>query len=275
MSERGDGVLLPKPTAWPMVAALGVALLAAGLVTMAAVSALGAVLALAGAVGWAREVYPRPQEIRVPLPPAAHRARAVAAPAAGAAPQPGEGGHRMRLPVEIHPYSAGVRGGFAGAVAMALVALLYGLVVKGSPFYAANALASVLAPSLLGADESALRAFHGGGLLLALVIHALLSGMAGLVYAAVLPMLPGRTLLWGGVVAPILWTGVAWFALGIVNPTMDRSISWPWFLASQVAFGLVCGAVVARSERVRTLQLLPFPVRAGIEAAEGGPEERK
>ena len=272
MSGR-EGVELPKPTAWPMVTALGVALGAAGLVTMAAVSAVGAVLALAGAVGWAREVYPRPREILVPLPPT--RRGAALAPPAAPAPMPGEGGHRLRLPVEIHPYGAGARGGLAGAGAMAAVVLVYGVAVQGSPWYPVNALASTLVPSHFGADADALRAFHGGGLVLATVIHGILSLLAGLVYAAVLPMLPGRTVLWGGVVAPALWTGVAWFALGVVNPTMDRSVSWPWFLSSQLAFGLVCGAVVARSERVRTLQLFPLAVRAGVERARGGPEERR
>lgn len=181
----------------------------------------------------------------------------------------------MRLPVEIHPYSSGVRGGLAGALAMASVALVYGVAVQGSPWYAVNALASTLLPALLGADPQAMRAFHGGGLVLGLVVHTVLSVLAGLVYAAVLPMLPGRTLLWGGVVAPILWTGVAWLSLGVVNPSMDQSVSWPWFLASQIAFGLACGALVARSERVRTLQLFPLPVRAGVERAEGGGEDRE
>lgn len=42
----GSGVHLPSPTPWPMVLALGVTLLAAGLVTAIAVSAVGAMLAV-------------------------------------------------------------------------------------------------------------------------------------------------------------------------------------------------------------------------------------
>src|SRR6266567_4579856 len=41
----------PAPTVWPMVAALGVTLMCGGLVTHVAVSAVGVVLAIMGAVG--------------------------------------------------------------------------------------------------------------------------------------------------------------------------------------------------------------------------------
>jgi hypothetical protein len=38
-------------------------------------------------------------------------------------------------------------------------------------------------------------------------------------------------------------------------------------MATQFAFGVVAGLVVARQERISTMQYLPFVVRAGIEAA--------
>ena len=50
--------MLPAPTAWPFVLALGVSLIFAGLLTNASISILGAVLYLAGAVGWFRQVLP-------------------------------------------------------------------------------------------------------------------------------------------------------------------------------------------------------------------------
>jgi hypothetical protein len=43
-------------------------------------------------------------------------------------------------------------------------------------------------------------------------------------------------------------------------------IDWIWFMASQIAFGLVAGLVVVRQERVTTRENLPFAMRAGIEA---------
>ena len=51
---RDDYVELPAPTAWPMVAALGITLGFAGLVTNGMVTIVGVVLTIAGAVGWWR-----------------------------------------------------------------------------------------------------------------------------------------------------------------------------------------------------------------------------
>src|SRR6266849_5718515 len=53
---------LPAPTAWPIVLAFGFTLLFAGLLTDVSLSVLGAVLSLAGCVGWFREVLPHEHE---------------------------------------------------------------------------------------------------------------------------------------------------------------------------------------------------------------------
>src|SRR5262245_53055085 len=55
---EGTVVALPAPTAWPFVVALGVALIFAGFLAGAAVSMLGAMLYVAGGVGWFRQVFP-------------------------------------------------------------------------------------------------------------------------------------------------------------------------------------------------------------------------
>ena len=70
----------------------------------------------------------------------------------------------------------------------------------------------------------------------------------------------------GGLVAPLMWTGLIHSVLGIVNPVLNQRIDWFWFVASQVAFGVVAGVVVARQERIRTWQRLPLSVRSGMEA---------
>src|SRR5215813_15371269 len=56
---------VPAPTSWPFVLAFGSTLLFAGLVTYEPVSILGAVLSLAGCVGWFREVFPHQHEVPV------------------------------------------------------------------------------------------------------------------------------------------------------------------------------------------------------------------
>src|SRR2546426_5695199 len=58
---------LPAPTAWPIVLAFGLTLVFAGLVTSASVSLLGAILAIAGCVGWFRDVLPEEKHESVPV----------------------------------------------------------------------------------------------------------------------------------------------------------------------------------------------------------------
>jgi len=79
-------------------------------------------------------------------------------------------------------------------------------------------------------------------------------------------MFPRRPILLGGFIAPLMWTGLLYTSLGVINPLMDKLIDWKWFVLSQIAFGVVAGLVVVRQQRVRTRQFLPFAVRAGIEA---------
>ena len=80
-------------------------------------------------------------------------------------------------------------------------------------------------------------------------------------------MLPRRHMLWGGLLAPLLWTGLLWALLGVINPGLSARIDWTWFIVSQIAFGLACGFVVARAQPVATMQSWPLQVRAGMHAA--------
>src|SRR5688572_29808406 len=122
---ESDSIELPAPTVWPMAAALGVSLMCGGLVTQAIVSAVGVLLALIAAVGWWREVLPQERVEHVPLLPPDERARPVVPSLATVEYlRVGEGGHRVRVPVEVQPYSAGVKGGLVGGAAMAIVALI-------------------------------------------------------------------------------------------------------------------------------------------------------
>jgi hypothetical protein len=231
------------------------------------------VLTIAGAVGWFRVVLPVQDLERIPLRPPARRAKPVQ-PARQAVARLGEGGHRVRVPAEIHPYSAGVWGGLAGGAAMAALAGLYGLVAYGSPWYPINLLAAVVMPALGQADQAQLVAFNATALAVAVVAHAVISIFVGLIYAALLPTFPRRSALWGGLVAPLLWTGLLRASLGLINPVLDERIDWRWFVASQIAFGLAAGWVVSRSERIATMQSLPLAARMGIEAP-GVSEERR
>jgi MFS family permease len=150
---------------------------------------------------------------------------------------------------------------------MALLACIYGIIKKKSIWYAINLLASAASAQSFHFDEAMLSKFHLTSFLLACVIHLLMSFLVGLLYGAMLPMFPRRPILLGGVIAPIFWTGLLHSILGIINPLLDARIDWPWFIASQFAFGIIAGLVVAQQERLRAHQFEPFLVRAGIEAA--------
>jgi hypothetical protein len=257
-------VNLPAPTAWPIILAFGIALLLAGLVTSFSLSFLGAILFVTASVGWFRDVLPREKEERI-------EARADVAVVSTSrreverlpiAPEL----TRALLPLETYPVSAGIKGGLAGSVAMAVLACLFGVVNKGSIWYPINLLAATVYSESLRFGATSLSAFHLDSFSLAVVIHLITSLLVGLLYGTMLPMFPRRPIFLGGVVAPILWTGLLYSILGILDPLLNQLISWPWFIASQFAFGIVAGLVVVRLQRVRTPQFVPFLMRAGIEA---------
>ena len=145
------------------------------------------------------------------------------------------------------------------------MACIYGLLKAGSIWYPINLLAAVIYAAALQVEEQ-LYAFHAGSFAIAVVLHGLVSTLVGLLYGAMLPMLPRRPILLGGLIGPVLWTGLLYSILGLLNPLLQAHIDWFWFIASQVAFGLVAGLVVVRQLRVTTRENLSFVLRAGIEA---------
>lgn len=271
-SERDSkAILVPAPTAWPFVTALGVTLLCAGIVTHPAVSLVGALVLLRAAVGWWLDVLPEQKEEAV-----------VVSVAEMSAPQilkssstvehlaTGVGGHRVRIPVEVHPYWTGIYGGAAGAIAMAAVALIFGLIAQRSIWYPINLLAAGVLPSLASAPVEQLKEFSMAGLIAGAVIHGAFSLMVGLLYAVSLPMFPRGASWCSGLISPIFWSGLVAASLSVINPTLNERIDWGWFVASQIAFGLTAGWVIARTEKIETMQSWPLTDRAGIEASRPG-----
>jgi hypothetical protein len=255
---------VPASTAWPFILALGVALLFAGLVTSTSVSCLGAVLSLAGSVGWFREVLPREHEEVVPVLPEEIR---VTTDRRIVERLPVLPDHlRAWLPVRTYPISAGVKGGLAGSIAMAVVACAYGVLKAHSIWYPINLLAAVAYRDSLRFGPEQLYAFHAGSFAIAFLLHGFVSILVGVLYGAMLPMFPRRPIVLGGLIAPVLWSGLLYTILGLVNPLLASHIDWFWFIASQVAFGIVAGLVVVRQASFPTRENVSFVLRAGIEA---------
>jgi hypothetical protein len=260
------------------VLAFGFTLVFAGLLTSASVSVLGAVLTIAGCVGWFREVLPHEREEVVPViagDEPVTTTRRVVERLPVAADQ-----LRAWLPLRTHPISAGVKGGLAGSVAMAVLACLYGLIKAGSIWYPINLLAASIYAEWEKLTPSDLYQFHAGPFAIALLLHLVISTSVGLLYGAMLPMFSRHPILLGGLIGPVLWSGLEYTLLGLLNPILESHIDWFWFIASQAAFGVVAGLVVVRQPRKLTRENVSFTLRAGIEAPgtlphdDGGGERR-
>ncbi len=254
---------MPAPTAWPIVLAFGVTLLFAGLVTSWAISALGLVLTLRSAIGWFHAVLPHEQHEDVSV---VTEIVEIKSSREQVARLPVAQSHRTFLPVERYTLGAGVQGGIAGGIAMIAPATLYGLIRYHSLWYAPNLLAAIAIPGWAERNTAFLSAFHLEGLLVAVGVHALASVLVGLLYGAILPMFPWEPIATAGFLAPIFWSGLLYGGLAAVNPLLNERIDWLWFIASQIAFGLVAGFVVNLHVRVRTpqFQARPFAERAGL-----------
>ncbi|HST10659.1 MAG TPA: hypothetical protein VLL05_09790 [Terriglobales bacterium] len=255
---------VPASTAWPFVLAFGFTLMFAGLLTSASVSLLGVALAVAGCFGWFREVFPHEHEETVQVVFEEHHIaterrvveRVPVAPELV----------RAWLPLETYPISAGLKGGLAGGVAMAVLACAYGLFKAGSFWYPINLLAATVYAESLKLSPAQLNSFHADSFAIAVVLHGIGCIFVGLLYGAMLPMFARRPIVLGGLIAPVLWSGLLYSIMELLNPLLASRVDWTWFMASQIGFGVVAGIVVVRQERVSTRENLPFLVRAGIEA---------
>jgi hypothetical protein len=149
---------------------------------------------------------------------------------------------------------------------MAVLACTYGILKAGSIWYPINLLAAVVYEESLRMGPATLYSFHAGSFAIALGLHILVSTLVGLLYGALLPMLPRHPIVLGGIIGPVLWSGLLYTMLGLLNPLLASHIDWPWFIASQVGFGVVAGLVVGSQSPMPTRENLSFAVRAGIEA---------
>jgi hypothetical protein len=258
-----NAVHMPAPTAWPMVLALGITLIVAGLVTSPAVSVLGLAMTLAGGVGWFRAVLPveahEMVEVREEAIPVISGRQSIERLPVGPS-------HRKMLPMETFHITTGLKGGVAGGIAMVVPATVYSLIKYHSLWYAMNLLAAGGFVSWVGKSNAFLAQFHLQGLLAALAIHTVASLLVGLLYGSLLPMFPKWPILTAGFLAPLLWTGLLYSTLDTISPILNARIDWYWFVPSQILFGLVCGFVVNLQAKVRTpqFQALPFALRAGL-----------
>jgi hypothetical protein len=252
-SAAPGSVVMPRPTAAPLVLAVGLTLLGAGVALGLLFLVVGAVLLVTALGIWIVQLLPGRGHVHESLAQPARRPQPVpGAPGGVERLRPGMPGYRLRLPQAVHPVSAGLKGGLAGGAAMPVPALLWGLLSGHGPWYPVNLLAGMVLPGLGRMTVGELEEFHVSLLLVALVIHVVMSVVIGLIYGVLLPTLPEvpRPIAWGGLFMPILWTGVSYAAMQVISPALPGRVHWPWFIVSQLVFGITMPAVVLGLKRL-------------------------
>lgn len=255
-------IAVPAPTAWPLVAALGITLAFAGFLTTLLVGISGGILCIIGFAGWFKDRFPQDIELEVEVLPH-HIPSEVTTTKTIHEDHPN---HRAMLPLKVHRAHAGIIGGIAGGIAMLIVAVIGSVYLHGSPWYPFNVMSASVMPSI---TAEGLQNFNLVALIVALGIHATLSVCIGLVYGVVLPLLPKHPIVLAALIIPFIWSFLLYTGMSTLNPVLDETVHWWWFLFAQVVFGLVAGIVVAKTERITTLQFKAYAERAGIEKGNG------
>lgn len=251
-THDGQSVEMPQPTAAPLVLAVGIVLMAMGVATSLAFLPVGGLIFFVGLGMWIRQLLPGRGHVREPLVEPALRPQPVL-PAAGEVEhlERGMPGYRLRLPVKVHPVSAGIKGGLVGGLVMPLPAVAYGYFSGHGIWWPANLLAGLVLSGVDAMNIADLERFDTTLLVTGIAIHVVVSLIMGLMYGVLMPTLPRipKPLTWGALLMPLLWTAVSFVALGRVNPGVRAGIEWPWFVLSQFVFGVVAALVYMRFER--------------------------
>src|SRR5262245_58610401 len=155
VSASSESIDMPRPTAAPLVLAVGISLAAMGLATSLAFLFVGIVVFVAGLGMWISQLLPGRGHWREPRVEPSQRPQPVT-PAVGEGKRLriGTPGYRLRLPVTVHPISAGVKGGLVGGLVMPLPALMYGLLSGHGIWWPVNLLAGMVIPGVGNMSEN-------------------------------------------------------------------------------------------------------------------------
>jgi hypothetical protein len=164
------------------------------------------------------------------------------------------GTREVGVPTHVYPYTAGIIGGLLGGILMALPALAYGFMTGYGPWLPINLIAATFLTPLQGMTPEQITAFEPLALGVGLSIHLGVATLLGLLFAMLLPTLPGRPALWSLVVGPLLWFGATLVLLPQINPIMSQLLDWPSFALANSVYGLVLGLWVASTPKVRAEQ---------------------
>ncbi len=176
----------------------------------------------------------------------------------------------LGFPTYVYPYTAGMIGGLVGGAAMSIPALIYGFVSGYGAWYPVNLIAATVLPHMQVMTPQEFAMFDPLYLVVGLAIHLTVAATLGLIFALLLPTLPGRPELWALILGPLLWFGATIIVLPNINPAMSRLLDWYSFALANFVYGLTMGLWVAHTPKVHAhtahhLRLhLPSFLRAGV-----------
>jgi hypothetical protein len=165
-------------------------------------------------------------------------------PASAAAPA-----EELSVPAWVYPYRLGLSGGALGGLAMIGMALAYGW-QNNNVWLPVNLIGATLVRHLQTASLAELSAFNFAALIAGLALHMIMSAGLGLVFALLLPTLPGPVLIWSLTIGPALWVLASLLALPLINPVMNQYVDRPSFFAAHFIYGLILGLWFTRAHKV-------------------------
>lgn len=241
--DHPDSIELPKPTPWPVTLALGITLAVMGLVTAPAISYLGFVLIIAGCIGWFYDMFPHQRHEYVPIKHEVIEVRTARRSVEVVRPR---GGLTQWAPIQFHPIDYGLEAGILGGIAMAIVAILYGLFHFHSIWYVPNLVGGAGLVGWTHPTMAQITHFRATAFVFSILIDGCVSFFVGILYAALLPTLPRGAIVLGGIVAPLIWSILLFWGMAAINPYLAARTNWLWFALSQVAYGLAASWSVSR-----------------------------
>lgn len=157
-------------------------------------------------------------------------------------------GEPIAWPQYVYPYRSGVIGGLIGGAVMALIAVVTAPLIQHSIWFPLN----LVAAAVLDLQEATLDQFTLDAFVTGSAIHITVSVSIGLIFALLLPTLPGPPLVWSVVIGAIMWFVALFLALPILNPLMEQYVQPVSFVIAQISYTLTLGWWISRSEKVRT-----------------------
>ena len=143
----------------------------------------------------------------------------------------------LSVPVMVYPYTVGLSGGALGGLAMVGVALLYGVISGYGVWLPVNLIGATIVRDLQGASIETLSQFNAAAFVAGLLLHAALSIGLGMIFALLLPTMPGP---------PIIWS----LTLPLLNPVMEQHVEKLSFFIAHLVYGIVLGWYVARQPKI-------------------------